>query len=80
MQQQTMSVPALSRLIETVAKSIKHVTAMSTILATEILSRRDAVLAMSKILLDNSNHELLNTPTNSKPYLVTKLRKCQGQI
>ena len=49
MQQQTMSVPALSRLIETVAKSIKHATAMSTILATEIFQARyDAVLAMSK--------------------------------
>ena len=48
MQQQTMSVPSLSRLIETVAKSIKHVTAMSTILATEILQTiRDAVLATS---------------------------------
>ena len=36
MQQQTMSTPALSRLLEAVAKSIKHATAMSTILATEI--------------------------------------------
>ena len=45
---QTMSVPALSRLIETVAKSIKHATAMSRILATEIFqARRDVVLAMS---------------------------------
>ena len=45
MQQQTISVSAPSRLIETVAKSIKHVTAMSTILATEILEgRRDAML------------------------------------
>ena len=31
MQQQTMSVQALSRLLEAVAKSIKHATAMSTI-------------------------------------------------
>ena len=62
-----MSVPALSRLLEAVAKSIKHATAMSTILATEIFqTRRDAVLATSKILLDNSNHELGNAPINSK--------------
>ena len=81
MQQQTMSAPALSRLLETVTKSIKHATAMSTILATEIFqARRDAVLAMSKILLDNSNHELQNTPINSKPYLVTGLRKLPRAI
>ena len=44
MQQQIISVPALSRLIETVAKSIKHMMAL-TILATDILqARRDAVL------------------------------------
>ena len=36
MQQQTMSMPALSRSLEAIAKSIKHATAMSTILATEI--------------------------------------------
>ena len=48
MQQQTMSVQALSRLLEAVAKSIKHATAMSTILAMEIFqARRDAVLATS---------------------------------
>ena len=81
MQQRTMSVPALSRLIETVAKSVKHVMAMSTILAMEILQARcDAVLARSKILLDNSNQELRKAPIHSKPYLITKLRKCQGQI
>ena len=58
-----MSMPALSRLIEAVVKSIKHATAMSTILATEIIqARRDAMLATSKILLDNSNHELRNAP------------------
>ena len=63
MQQPTMSVSALSRLIETVAKSIKHVMVMSMILATEILqARRDVVLATFKILLDNSNLELRNVP------------------
>ena len=81
MQEQTISVPALSRLIETVTKCIKHVTAISAILATEILqAKRDAVLATFKILLDNSNHELRNTPINSKPDLITKLRRYQGQI
>ena len=51
-----MSGPALSRLLEAVAKSIKHTTAMSTILVTEIFqARRDAVLAMSKLLLENSS-------------------------
>ena len=50
MQQQTMSLSALSWLIENVAKPIKHLTVMSMILDTEILrARRDAVLAMSKI-------------------------------
>ena len=49
MQQQTMSIQALSRLSEAVAKSIRHATAMSTILAMEILqARRDAVLDSSK--------------------------------
>ena len=58
MQQQTMSVPALSRLLEAVAKPIKHATAMSTILATEIFqARRDVVLATSKLLFENSNYE-----------------------
>ena len=54
-----MSVPVLSRLLEAVAISIKHATAMSTIFATDIFQgRRDAVLATSKILFDNSNHGL----------------------
>ena len=62
-----MSVQALSRLLEAVAKSIRHATAMSTILATEILqARRDGVLDTSKVLLENSNHELRNSPINSK--------------
>ena len=81
MQQQTMSMPALLRLLEAVAKFIKHAMAMSTILAKEIFqARRDAVLAMSKILLDNSNHELLNAPINSKTLFVTKFRKLPRAI
>ena len=78
MQQQTMSVPALSRLLEAVANSIKHATATatSTILATEIFQARQyAVLATSKILLDNSNHELRNVPINSKTLFGNKIRE-----
>ena len=75
MQQQTMSVPAPSRL-QAVAKSIKHATAMSTMLAMEIFqARRDAVLATSKILLDNSNHELRNAPINSTTLFGNKIRE-----
>ena len=40
LQQESMSVVALSRLLEAVAKSIKHATAMSTLLATEIFQAR----------------------------------------
>ena len=67
LQQESMSVTALSRLLEAVAKSIKHATAMLTILTTEIFqARRDAGLASSKLLLDNSSYELRNAPINSK--------------
>ena len=67
LQQESMSVAALSRLLEAVAKSIKHTTTMSTLLTTEIFqARRDAVLASSKLLLDNSSFELRNAPINSK--------------
>ena len=59
LQQELMSVTALFRLLEAVAKSIKHTTAMSTILTIEIFqARRDAALASSKLLLDNSTYEL----------------------
>ena len=62
-----MSFVALSRLLEAVAKSIKHATAMSTLLTTELFqARRDAALASSKLLLDNSTYELRNAPINSK--------------
>ena len=62
-----MLVAALSRLLEAVAKSIKHATAMSTLLTTELFqARRDAALASSKLLLDNSTYELRNAPINSK--------------
>ena len=66
------------RLLEAVAKSIKHATAMSTILATEIFqARRDAVLATSKLLLDNSNHELRNAPINSKTLFGNKIKEVE---
>ena len=67
LQQESMSVAALSRLLEAVAKSIKHATAMSTLLTAELFqARRDAALASSKLLLDNSTYELRNAPINSK--------------
>ena len=67
LQQESMSVAALYRLLEAVAKSIKHATAMSTLLTTELFqARRDAALASSKLLLDNSTYELRNAPINSK--------------
>ena len=76
MQQQTISAPALSRLLEAIAKSIKHATAVSVILATEIFqARRDAVLATSKILLVNSNHELWNVPINSTTLFGNKIKE-----
>ena len=76
MQQQTVSLPALSRLLEAVAKSIKHATAVSTILAMEIFQARcDAVLATSKILLDDSSHELRNAPINSKTLFDNKIKE-----
>ena len=71
-----MSVQALSRLLEAVAKSIRHATAMSMILATEILqARRDAVLPTAKVLLENSSHELRNSPINSKTLFGNKIKE-----
>ena len=74
--EQTMSVPALSRLLDGVAKSIKHAMAMSTSLAKEIFQARgDAILATSKILMDNSNHELRNASINSTTLFGNKIRE-----
>ena len=71
-----MSVPALSRLLEAVAKSIKHATAMSMILATEIFqARRDVVLATSKLLLENSSYELGIASINSKTLFGNKIKE-----
>ena len=67
LQQQSVFVPALSRLLEAVAKLIKHATAILTILATELFqARRDAALATSKLLLENSCYELRNAPITAK--------------
>ena len=71
-----MSVNALSRLLEAVAKSIKHTTAMSTILATELFqARRDAAIATSKLLLENSSNELRNAPINAKSLFDNKIKE-----
>ena len=68
--------PALSRLHEAVAKSLKHATAMSTILAMEIFqARHDEVLATSKLLLENSNYELCNAPVNSNTLFDNKIKE-----
>ena len=71
-----MSVTALSRLLEAVAESTKHATAMSTILATELFqARRDSALASSKLLLENSSYELRNAPINSKTLFSGKIKE-----
>ena len=71
-----MSVAALSRLLEAVAKSVKHATAMSTILATEMFQARcDSALANSKLLLENSSYELRNAPINSKTLFDGKIKE-----
>ena len=70
-----MSVTALSRLLQAIAKSIRHATAMSTILTTKLFqARRDAALANSKLLLDNSPQELRNTSINSKALFDGKVK------
>ena len=61
LQQESMSVNALSRLLEMVVKSIKHATDMSTILAIKLFQ----AIASSKILMDHSSQELRNAPINS---------------
>ena len=46
---------------------MKHATAMSTVLAIELLqTQRDTAIAFSKILLDHSSHALNNDPINSQ--------------
>ena len=72
--------PALSRLLEAVAKSIKHATAMSTILATEIFqARHDVALAR---LNSCWSYELHNAPISSKTLFgnIKTKGSCQGQF
>ena len=77
LRQESMSVTALSRLLEAVAKSIGHSTAVSTILAIELFqARHDAAIATSKLLLENSGYELRNAPINVKHCLITNQRSC----
>ena len=67
LQNESMAVAALSRLLEAVAKFIRHSVAMSTILAMELFqARRDATIATSKLLLENTDHELRNAPINAR--------------
>ena len=75
-QQESMSVNALSRVLEAVAKSIKHATAMSTMLAIELFqARRHAAIASSKLLLEHSCHELRNAPINSQQLFDSKVKE-----
>ena len=64
------------RLLEAVAKSIRHSVALSTILATELFqARRNAATATSKLLLENSGYELRNAPINAKSLLGNKIKE-----
>ena len=76
LQQESVSIPALSRLLEAVAKSIKHSVAMSTILATELFqARRDTAIATSKLQFENSDYELQNAPINPKSLFHNKIKE-----
>ena len=56
--------------------SIKHATAMSCILSTELFqARRDTALATSKLLLENSYYELRNSPINANSLFDNKIRE-----
>ena len=66
---------SVSALLEAVAKSIKHATVMSTILATELFqARREAAIATSKLLLENSSYELRNAVINAKSLFDNKIK------
>ena len=76
LQQESVSVTTQSRLLEAVAKSMKHAAAMSTLLAMELFqARRDLALASSKLLLENSSYELRNAPVNSKTLFGDKIKE-----
>ena len=72
----SLSGAALSRLLETVAQSIRHSVAVSTILATELFQAiRDAAIATSKLLVENSDYELWNAPINSTSLFGNKIKE-----
>ena len=76
LQQESLLVNALFRLLEAVAKSIKHAAAMSTILDIELFqAQSNAAIASSKILLDHSIHALRNAPINSQLQFNNKIKK-----
>ena len=69
-----MSVTALSRLLEAVAKSIRHATAMSTILATELFQARHSYSHI-KIIIENSSYKLRDAPTSAKSLFDNKIKE-----
>ena len=73
--QESLSVNTLSRLLEAVAKSIRHATAMSTILATELFQTGCDAAVSSKILLNHSSHALRNAPINSQLLFDNKIKE-----
>ena len=78
-QQESMSVTALSRLLEAVTKSIRHLTAMSTILATELFqARRDAATTTSNWKIPVKNWGMLQSMLNL--CLITKSKKLLNLI
>ena len=76
LQQESMSVNVLFRLLEAVTKSIKPATAMPTILAIELFqTKRDAAIATFKLLFDNSSHELRNAAIDSRKLFDNKIKE-----
>ena len=74
--QDSMLVSALSRLLEAVAKSIRHATALSTILAIELLQAlHDSAIASSKFLFDHSKDALRNTLINFQVLFNNEIKK-----
>ena len=76
LRKRSLSVNALSRLLEAVVESIKLATAMSTILAIELFqARRDAAKASSKSLLDHFSHALRTARINSQLRFDSKIKE-----
>lgn len=65
LRQETLNPKALQRLLEAVSKTTRHSIALAMSLGTEmLLSRRDAVLSTSPVLLDHSKTKLRAAPLN----------------